>query len=492
MASEAPRPVPVLVGVGQVLQRTEDLEKAREPLELMVEAAERAGTDAGSRELLARVEAVRVIRGAWRYGDPGRVLAERLGAAGARTALTPFGGNFVQTVVGRTCLDIQRGALDVALVVGGECGRTRARLKKAGQRPSWSGAPGTPDEQIGDEVPMVHAAELARDIVRPIQIYPMFDNALRFARGESIEDHRQRIAELWAGFSRVAADNPHAWIREPVTPRQLLTPGEGNRPVSFPYPMLMNSNSRVDMGAALLLTSEATARRLGIVREKWVYPHTATDAHDTYFLSERDRLDATPAIRIAGRRVLELAGIGPEDLDYRDVYSCFPSAVQMAAREIGLDPSQPLTVTGGMTFGGGPLNDAVLHAIARMAEVLREDPGARGLVTANGGYLTKHAFGVYSTEPPAAPFRHEDVQAEIDVLPRREAVVDHAGEVTIETYTVMYGPDGPEIGHAACRLPDGRRTWGNVHDRDAAAAMTREEFCGRTATLDGAGGLEVK
>jgi acetyl-CoA C-acetyltransferase len=164
----------------------------------------------------------------------------------------------------------------------------------------------------------------------------------------------------------------------------------------------------------------------------------------------------------------------------------------MAAKEIGLDPSQPLTVTGGMTFGGGPLNDAVLHAIARMAEVLRADPGAKGLVTANGGYLTKHAFGVYSTEPPVQPFQHEDLQAEVDALPRREAVVDHTGEVTIEAYTVMYGPDGPETGHAACLLPDGRRTWASTGDRDLAAAMTREEFCGRAARLDGAGGLEVR
>jgi len=62
--------VPVLVGVGQVLQRTDDLEKAKEPLELMVDAVHAAAADAGSRELLARAGAVRVIRGMWRYGDP--------------------------------------------------------------------------------------------------------------------------------------------------------------------------------------------------------------------------------------------------------------------------------------------------------------------------------------------------------------------------------------------------------------------------------------
>ena len=227
-------------------------------------------------------------------------------------------------------------------------------------------------------------------------------------------------------------------------------------------------------------------------REKWVYPHAATDAHDHLYMSERDELYRSPAIRIAGGRVLELARVEPKELAYRDLYSCFPSAVQVSARELGLEPHPPLTVTGGLTFGGGPMNNYVMHGIARMAEVLREDPGARGLVTGNGGYLTKHAFCVYSTAPPERPFAHENLQARIDALPKRDVATSHEGGVTVEAYSVMYGADGsPEIGHAAVRLPDGRRAWGNVSDREAAAAMTREEFCGRAARLARDGVLSV-
>ena len=152
---------------------------------------------------------------------------------------------------------------------------------------------------------------------------------------------------------------------------------------------------------------------------------------------------------------------------------------------------RPLTVTGGLTFGGGPLNNYVMHAIARMVEVLRDDAGSRGLVTANGGYLTKHAFGVYSTDPPELGFQHADLQPDVDKTPSREAVVDHDGPVTIESYTVMYGPDGPAIGHAACLLPDGRRTWANTQDETVVVAMTRDEFCGRPGRVDGAGNLTV-
>ena len=483
---------PVLVGVAQVLQRGEDLDAAREPLELMVDAVRAAAEDARCPALLARAGAVRVVRGMWRYADPGRVVAERVGCPNAKTALTQYGGNYVQTAVSQTFLDIQRGALDVAIVTGAECGRTWARLSKQGKPTGWSEAPGTPDETIGDDLVLSHAAEVARGIRMPIQMYPIFDVALRAARGESVDAHLRRISELWAGFSAVAAGNPNAWIRERKSAEEIRTPGPENRPVSFPYPMLMNSNSRVDMGAALILTHEELARSLGVPREKWIYPHAATDARDHTFVSERDELHRSPAIRIAGARALELAGVEAKDLAHRDLYSCFPSAVQVSAAELGLDERRPLTVTGGLTFGGGPMNNYVMHGIARMAEVLRGDAGSLGLVTGNGGYLTKHAFCVYSTEPPAQPYRHEDLQPRVDALPRRGVAADHAGPVAIEAYSVMYGDDGsPNVAHAAVRLPDGRRAWGNVTDRETAAAMTREEFCGRRARLASHGTLSV-
>ncbi len=484
--------VPVIAGVAQVLQRDEDPEAAREPLELMVDAVCAAADDAGSRELLARADAVRVVRGMWRYRDPGRAIAQQIGCPLAKTALAQYGGNYVQTAVSKTFLDIQRGALDVAIVTGAECGRTWARLSKRGRGTGWSEAPGTPDEIIGDDLVLWHSAEIGRGIRMPIQMYPLFEVALRAALGESVDAHLRRISELWAGFSAVAAGNPNAWIRERKSAEEIRTSGPENRPVSFPYPMLMNSNSRVDMGAALLITHEDVARKLGVPREKWVYPHAATDAHDHLTVSERYDLHRSPAIRIAGGRALALAGVERKDLAYRDLYSCFPSAVQVSARELGLEVHPPLTVTGGLTFGGGPMNNYVMHGIARMTEVLRDDPGALGLVTGNGGFLTKHAFCIYSTAPPERPFAHEDRQAQVDALPKRGVAAEHEGAATVEAYSVMYGADGgPEIAHAAVRLPDGRRAWGNVTDRAAAAAMTREEFCGRPARLARDGVLTV-
>ncbi len=478
---------PVLVGVHQVLQREPDFNAAAEPLELMRQALAGAIEDAGSRALAESATSVRVVRGIWRYGDPARVLADDLGlAASIETGITPYGGNMVQTLVNLSALDIQAGKHDAILIAGAECGYSRAKARKAGARPKWRDAPGTPTE-FGEDAPMVNDHEFARGLKMPIQFYPMFENALRHHLGLSIEQHLERISDLWSRFSQVAADNPNAWMREPVSAAEIRTPSAGNRPVSFPYPKLMNSNNSVDMGAALILCSLSAARRFGVAEDRIVYLHAGTDAHDTYFVSNRDNLYSSPAIRVAGRRVLELAGLTPAQVDHCDFYSCFPVAVQVGAHEAGFDLERPLTVTGGLTFGGGPMNNYVMHSIARMAEVLREQPGSKGLITGNGGFLTKHAFGVYSTEAPEQPFRHQDLQAEVDALPTRELDERFAGTAPIEAYTVMYGAEGPAEAFLSVITPEGSRAWGRHTDPHVMEAMTREEFCGRSVKLDGEG-----
>ena len=482
---------PVLVGVGHVAQKFADPREAQEPLALMVEASRQAGEDARAPGLLAQADAVRVTRGRWRYENPARVVAEQLGCPGAQTGITPFGGNMVQSMLNASCLEILAGERDVVLLTGAEVGYSQAKSKSAGVTLEFTEAAGEPEWRLGPEKPMVHDAEIARSVGAPTQVYAMFENAIRHARGESLDEHIVRVSELWAGFSRVAAGNPDAWIRDARSAEEIRTPSASNRMIGFPYPKLMNSNNAVDQGAALLLCSLEAARRAGVPEDRFVFPHAGTDADDHAFASIRADLHSSPAIRIAGQRCLEFAGTDAASVAHVDVYSCFPSAVQVAASEIGLSQERPLTVTGGLTFGGGPLNNYVMHSIARMAQVLRDDPGARGLITANGGLLSKHAFGVYSTEAPERPFAHANPQAEVDALPKRDVVQDHDGAATLETYTVLFGKEGPERANAAFLLEDGRRTWANSEDPDLMDAMTREEFCGRPARIDGAGTFTI-
>ncbi len=476
---------PVLVGVAQLNQRIERLGEGKEPIELMIDASRMAAADAGLPALLAEVGSVRVVRGWWPYRNPAKAVREAIGAPAAQTGLTPYGGNFVQSLVNQSALDIQAGRQEIILITGAECGRTQAMAKRSGVKLNWRDIDGVPDVYFGEDVNLVNPTEKALRLTRPVRMYPVLETARRHHLGEGVGEHLQRISELWASFSAVAAANPHAWLRQAKSAEEIRTPSATNRPVSFPYTKLMNSNNNVDQAAALILCSERKVAALGIARDKWVYPWAGTDAHDTYFVSNRDNLYSSPAIRIAGRRVLELAGLNLGDLDLVDLYSCFPIAVQVAAAELGLDLAKPLTVTGGLTFAGGPLNNYVMHSIARMVELLRASPDCKGLVSANGGYITKHAFGLYSAEPPAQPFRHEVPQAEVDALPTRATVAEHKGSATIEGYSVMYNGEGPELAHIAARLPGGERTWANCWDADVLEAMTQEEFCGKQVLLDG-------
>ena len=484
-----PESTPVLAGVAQLSQRIASPEAAREPLALMIEAASAAAENAEAPSLLAQANSICVIRGMWPYENPAAAIAEAVGNPHAETCISRWGGNSVQSALTTLALEIARGEKEVAIILGAECGATQARAARQGLDLRWSKAPGVPDRVFGEELRMRHRAEARRGLLQPIQIYPLFENAIRHARGEALEAHLRRISELWAGFSQVAAENPNAWMREPKSAEEIREPSAVNRPVSFPYPKFMNSNSNVDQAAALILVSVAAARRLGVPERQWVYPWAATEGHDTYAVSHRDNLHSSPGIRIAGRRCLELAGVDVQDLGAVDVYSCFPSAVQVAATELGLDANAPLTVTGGLTFGGGPLNNYSMHAIAQMAEVLRQRPDKPGLVTGNGGFLTKHAIGVYGMTPPPAGFRTAMPQAEIDATPTRELAEAFTGRVQVESYTAMYEGEAPTTGFFACRTDDGRRAWGVTEDAETLRAMVSEEFCGKAGRMDAQGAV---
>lgn len=469
---------PVLIGYGQVNHREPTV---IEPIDLMAAAARHAA-DA---RVLGAVDAIRVVNlFSARYRDPGLLLGQRLGVDRPATGYTSVGGNVPQTLVNRACLDIWHGRAGVVLLAGAETWYTRNRLRANGERLTWTVQDeSVPPARVDDEdVPMAGPAEERIGLDRPAYVYPLFEQALRIAAGESIDQHRRRVGELWARFNAVAVDNPHAWIRKPLSAEDIWRQSPANRMISWPYTKLMNSNNMVDQAAALVLTSVQTATDLGVPTDRWVYPQAGTDAHDTYAVAERAELHRCPAIRIAGARALQLAGVGVDDLDYVDLYSCFPSAVQVAAAELGLpldDPRRPLTVTGGLTFAGGPWNNYVMHSIATLAELLVAHPGRRGLISANGGYLTKHSFGVYGTEPPPGGFRWQDVQELVDAEPIRTAVVGRAGRGTVESWTTPFNRDGePEKAFLAVRTPDGARALALITDTDAVKATVTDDIAG--------------
>jgi acetyl-CoA C-acetyltransferase len=274
-------------------------------------------------------------------------------------------------------------------------------------------------------------------------------------------------------MSSVAAGNPHAWRPHFQSAQQISTVAKNNRYIGYPYTRAMNPILEVDMAAAVIMTTVGVARELGIDPSRWIYLRGGADVNDIWYVSERPSLHESPAIRSAWHSVSTRTGIALNEISHFDIYSCFPSAVQVACNEIGLSPldARGVTVTGGLPCFGGPGNNYSLHAIAQMIDVLRAAGSGHGLVTANGLYLTKHSLGLYSTEPPTQRWQEHDnsaLQDAVDAAPRLSVAAKPAGRATIETWTVGFGREGPKRGIVLARNAAGERIVANTPDDPAS------------------------
>jgi acetyl-CoA C-acetyltransferase len=313
-------------------------------------------------------------------------------------------------------------------------------------------------------------------------MYAMFETAIRAGAQRTPEEHVRHVSDLWARMSSVAAGNPHSWSRTEHTAATIATPSRQNRMIAAPYSKLMVSNSHVDMAAAVIVCSARRAKQLRVPRDRWVHLHAGVESQEPTFVGARRDLDRAPAIEAGGRRVLELAGTTPGELEIVDLYSCFPSAVEMGAASIGLPLTRQLTRTGGLSFAGGPWNSYALHAIATVADDVRQQAGELGLVWANGGYLTKHSFGIMGSEPPPAGYRWEALHTK-EVKQRVRDIVtnENVSDARIAAYTVSHSREGqPVEAHVLCRACDGRSAWGRSADPATVLAMTENEWVGHS------------
>ncbi len=491
--SRQPNRRPVIVGLAQSSQKLEDPRLALSPLDQMERVIRAAAEDAGAPALVGALDAIAVPKGLWRYGDPGRLLAERLGSPRARTLLGALSGHIVQVLVDRCCREIEAGRLDVVALAGGESENSRRRLVRRGEAPAWSDASdGEPSEKIGrfDYVRM-HEEEQA-GIVNATSMFGLCETSLRRARGESPAAHRDRLAELQAGMSRIASRHPHAWIQETAEAKTIRDPGPGNRWVHYPYTKLMTSNIAVDQSAAFLICSSEAADRFGVPEDRRIHLRAATEMSFGTRLKERMDLHHHPGQELAARRVLELAGIEPDELDHVDVYSCFPFAVQAGAAALGLGLDPLPSITGGMTFFGGPLGSYVLHSKVSLFERLRAEPGSLGVIGSLGGHYAHFGYGVYSTDPGDAPSpKIEDVSDAFAALPRRPAEEGREGPMTIESYTVEVAHEGPRRAIFTALTDDGVRVFARSEDPAVMQALLADEdLGGRTARVAN-GFLEV-
>jgi acetyl-CoA C-acetyltransferase len=460
--------IPVIVGVGEIVDRPKDISKGLEPLALLEEALRRAEADSGAK-LLGEIGSLDVVNFlSWRYRDPEQLLAKRLDVAPAHCYYGLVGGESPIRYLHEAAQRIARGECSVAAVCGAEAQSTATKAERAGITLPWTPfAHDVPEPKRGAAFQKPLAVKLG--VFRPITVYPLYESATSAQWGQSPREALAESGALWSTYSRVASENPNAWLKKRFSSEEITAPSPDNRLIAWPYTKLMVANPTVNMGAALLLTSLAKARAAGIADDRLVYPLGGASAEEPRDYLLRDQFYESHPQNAVLKAVMHLAGGDGKKFDAIELYSCFPCVPKMARRTLGLGTDVQPTVTGGLTFFGAPLNTYMTHAACAMVRRLRS--GARlGLLYGQGGFVTKHHALVVSRDAPRGALSQDtSVQAEADRNKRRvpEFVTEAAGKGQVESFTVIFRANGEvEHGAAMLRTEQNTRTLARVKAED--------------------------
>ena len=450
--------IPVIVGVGEIVDRPKDISKGLEPLALLEEALRRAEADSGAK-LLGEIGSLDVVNFlSWRYRDPEQLLAKRLDVAPAHCYYGLVGGESPIRYLHEAAQRIARGECSVAAVCGAEAQSTATKAERAGITLPWTPfAHDVPEPKRGAAFQKPLAVKLG--VFRPITVYPLYESATSAQWGQSPREALAESGALWSTYSRVASENPNAWLKKRFSSEEITAPSPDNRLIAWPYTKLMVANPTVNMGAALLLTSLAKARAAGIADDRLVYPLGGASAEEPRDYLLRDQFYESHPQNAVLKAVMHLAGGDGKKFDAIELYSCFPCVPKMARRTLGLGTDVQPTVTGGLTFFGAPLNTYMTHAAC--ARVRRLRSGARlGLLYGQGGFVTKHHALVVSRDAPRGAISQDtSVQAEADRNKRRvpEFVTEAAGKGQVESFTVIFRANG-EVEHGVVMLQTEQNT----------------------------------
>src|SRR3954452_225031 len=462
--------IPVIVGVGEIVDRPKEVTDGLEPLDLLEQALRRAEADARAR-LLGEVQSLDVVNFlSWRYRDPGKLLAQRLGIAPSHCYYGPVGGECPIRYIHEAAKRIARGECSVAAVCGAEAQSTATKAERTGEKLSWTPfAHDVEEPKRGAAFQKPLAVKLG--VFRPVTVYPFYEAASSAHWGQTPQEAMAESGALWSRYSEAAAQNPNAWLKRRFAPDEITIPTADNRLIAWPYTKLMVANPMVNMGGALLLTTLAKARAAYIAEDKLIYPLGGASAEEPRDYLLRDQFYESHPQNAVLKAVMDLAGGDGKAFDAIELYSCFPCVPKMARRTLGLSADVQPTVTGGLTFFGAPLNTYMTHAACAMVRRVRN--GAKlGLLYGQGGFVTKHHPLVVSKTPAHDALAQEtSVQAAADSNKRAvpEFVTDVSGKGKVESFTVLYGRGGEvEHGVVMLRTENDRRTLARIPASDAA------------------------
>jgi len=460
--------LPVIIGIGEYIERPDTISNSLEPLEMMAKALKLANDDCGG-SILSNLDSLNVVMPmSWRYSDLAGELSANLGLSPKRAILGPSGGQAPLKYIHDAAKKIAEGHSTIAAVVGGEAQYTLVSAQRAGQMPPWS--PFANDgPNFADTPGAIHPLSMALGLYLPLNIYPLFEAATAAHWGQSPQEADAETANILSTSSHIAADNPHSWGPTALSGADILNPTPKNRIVAWPYTKSMVASMNVNQSAAVIITSLKKALEMGIPKSKCVFITQGAGANEPRDFLARENYYESPA----QEAVLTAIKTDSSTTEAAELYSCFPVVPKMARRILGRDIETPTTVTGGMSFFGAPLNNYMTHAVCAMVRKIREGQST-GLLYGQGEYVTKH-YGLRLAAEPANQallFAGDDAQDIADNARGQvpDIIQNAEGSAQVESFAILSNRDGSPS-HAAimARLDGGQRTLARIDGQNIAA-----------------------
>lgn len=475
--------IPVVVGSAQLTNRNKT-EKQIDPVTFMAEASRMALKDAFIDDS-SSIDTIYIINCLSKnLQEPCLDLAKTLRINPSKTGYTGIGGAAPQWFVNHAAENIYDGKSEMVLICGAESFYTHEKLNHFGDALSKflnTDKKDLASRYVGDIRNPNTEIELDYNMTLPIQMYSIFENALRYHWGKTIKEHTSELSDFCSNFSKIASGNPFSWSKKALSSEEIASVTDSNQMVAFPYTKAMCANMTVNQTAAVIMTNLAKADAMGIPKDKMIFLRGCSNAEDNFHVSQRPDLWASPSVIDAVDHALIQPHLSIDDIKHLDFYSCFPCVPRIVREMLQISPmdERPLTVTGGLPYFGGPGNNYTLHAICTMIDILRKEPDEFGLIQTISWFLSKHSIGIYSARPGEKGWRPTKPEKAKN-YPAVNVVKELNGKGTIESFVLLYdNANKPGFAKVMGRDKYGNRFLANVKgDGKTLEHMASEETIG--------------
>ena len=473
---------PVVIGLG-ITQQKGSYAELDEALFLMEKVAMRAINDCGNPKIKDFIDVIDIPKGFWRYRDPGKWIAEKNNFSNAKTSVNKI-GVLQQHLINNTCNKIIKGEIRAGLILGGESRAKMIAALKEGVEYKEMELSTNPDQYVKAKDDLYGEGEAEALGLMAVGYYAVMESAMRKSKSLTLKEHEDYLGSMYAEFSEIASKNQYAASDKSISKDQIMLANNDNKPMAYPYNKYHCTSWNVSQASAILICEEELADQLNISKQKRIYPMASSETNHMIALIQRPSLINSAGLKLASEKINEVVDENSINLDFIDLYSCFPVAVQQFENVLNLNTKISKTITGAMPFAGGPLNNYMLHATVQALLKLRNQSG-NSLITGVSGMMTKQSFCLWSSEYQM-PFYHVDVTKKAQQLDKPIPIskAKHGNGIVIG-YTVLYEGTQPSLGVFYIEDSQGERKVVTSQDKEIISSMREKEWIEKEISYHG-------